>query len=142
MVANQKPTGRAMSMPAGLTLGAAVSLALTMIVSAIIAMLAEKEIIPESSIGYGVIVLLLTASAAGAFTANGKIRRRKLLVSLLSGVIYYAILLGITALFFGGQFQGMGVTALLVLAGAALPILLNQQGRGAVKHKRRKMPYR
>lgn len=142
MVANVKPTGKAMSMPAGLALGGAVSLGMTILAAAGIALLAEREILPEGSIGYAVMVLLLLAAAAGGIVANGKIKRRKLLVSGLSAAIYYGELLAITALFFGGQYQGMGVTALMVLAGAALPLLLARQGRGEGKRKRYKLPSR
>lgn len=131
-----------MSMPAGLALGGAVSLGMTILAAAGIALLAEREILPEGSIGYAVMVLLLLAAAAGGIVANGKIKRRKLLVSGLSAAIYYGELLAITALFFGGQYQGMGVTALMVLAGAALPLLLARQGRGEGKRKRYKLPSR
>lgn len=142
MVTDQKRTGTAVSVPAGLALGAVVSLSITIGLSAIIALLAEKEIIPENTIGYGVMILLFLAATAGTATANGKIKRRKLLVSALSGVVYYVILLSITALFFGGQYQGMGATALMVLAGCGLQLFTGQQGRGGQKHKRYKVPSR
>lgn len=142
MVANVKPTGRAMSMPAGLALSGGVSLCITILISAITAFLTEREIIPESAIGYYVMGLLLIAAAAGGITAIKKIKRRKLLAAALSGLIYYGELLAITALFFGGQYQAMGVTALMVLAGSALPLLMSGQGRGAVKRKHYKTPSR
>ena len=142
MVSNQKRTGTAMSIPAGLALGGAVSLALTLAFSAVIALLAVKGIISESSIGYGVMLLLLISATLGTATANAKIKRRKLMISGLSGLIYYAILLAITALFFGGQYKGMGVTALMILAGSGLQLLTGQQGRGGRNHKRYKTSHR
>lgn len=139
MVTNQKRTGTAITMPAGLALGAAVSLVITIGAAAIIALLIQEEIIPESAAGYGVMILLLLAATAGTATANRKIKRRKLLVTALSAAVYYAILLSITALFFGGQYHGMGVTALLVLCGSALQLFTGQQSRGGQKRKHYKI---
>ena len=54
----------------------------------------------------------------------------------LAGVCYYLTMLAMTALFFGGQYQGMGVSAIIVLAVcvviAFLP-LKNSQARGKRK---------
>ena len=116
-------------------MGAAVSLVITIGAAAIIALLIQEEIIPENAVGYGVMILLLLAATAGTATANRKIKRRKLLVTALSAAAYYAILLSITALFFGGQYHGMGVTALLVLCGSALQLFTGQQSRGGQKRK-------
>ena len=142
MVANVKPTGRTMSMGAGLTLAGAVCLLCTICMSAIIAFMADKGIIQQAQIGYGVMILLGLTSAIGVITANGKIRRRKLLVSGITALIYFLELLGITALFFGGQYQGIGVTALMILCGAALPLLTDLKGRGGVKKRKYKIPSR
>ena len=142
MVANVKPTERTMSMGAGLTLAGAVCLFSTICMSAIIAFMADKGIIQQAQIGYGVMILLGLTSAIGVITANGKIRRRKLLVSGITALIYFLELLGITALFFGGQYQGIGVTALMILCGAALPLLTDLKGRGGVKKRKYKIPSR
>ena len=118
MVVNRKPSGRTMSMGAGLALAGGVSMLMTLMMSAIIAFLADAAV------------------------AIHKIRRRKLLVAGASGLIYFACLLGITALFFGGQYQGIGVTGLMILCGSALPLLRGEKGRGGVKKKHYKMPSR
>ena len=87
----------------------------------------------QENIGYGVMLLLLTASYAGAALASAKVKRRKGLVCLLTGVGYFALLLAVTALFFGGQYSAVGVTALLILAGsgcaALTPALGGKRGR-------------
>lgn len=142
MVVNQKPTGRAMSMPGGLAIGGVTSLSVTLIIAAILAKLVEGETMPESSIGYGVMVLLMLASFAGAMVSCGKIKRQRLAVCLLSGVIYFLTLMAITALFFGGQYSAVGVTALLVLCGSALAILAGMGGKRGGKHRKIKIPNR
>lgn len=142
MVVNRKHTGRAMSLPAGLAVGAAGSLAMTIILTAVLAKLVEAETMPVENIGYGIMALLVISSFAGAMIAFGRIKRQRLMVCGVSGVIYFAVLMSITALFFGGQYSAVGVTALMVLAGSAVAALLGlRQGRGA-KRTKIKVPHR
>lgn len=134
MVINQKPTGRALSIPTGLAIGAAVSVSVTLVMAAMLAKLVDMEKLPWENIGYGIIVLLLLASFSGAMAAYAKIKRQRLLVCIMSGVVYFGILLSITALFFGGQYEAVGVTAALTLGGSAVAGLLGlrdgKKGRG------------
>lgn len=129
MVVNRKVTGTASSMPAGLALGGCVSLTVTILGSILAANLVLRELLPESSVGYCAMIILLVSSYLGATVSVGRIKHRKLYVCVLTGVIYYGLLLAITALFFGGQYQGMGVTALVVAAGCAAAILIGMNGR-------------
>ncbi|MEE1327987.1 MAG: TIGR04086 family membrane protein [Oscillospiraceae bacterium] len=133
MTMNQKPTGTAMSMPAGLAVGGVWSLAITIVLSALIAKLIDGGAVAQGSIGYFVISILLIASITGALQSFRKIKRRRMLVCLISGLIYFCVLLTITALCFGGQYQGIGVTALVVLCGSCCAGLMGlrekKQGR-------------
>lgn len=136
MVVNQKPTGRALSIPAGLAFGAVVSLGVTILSAALLAKLVDSEMLAEENIGYGIILLLLAASFTGAMTSYIRIKRQRVLVCLLSGVVYFAMLLSITALFFGGQYDAVGVTAILVLGGSAAAALLGlRDSRGGKRKK-------
>ena len=136
MVVNRKVTGTAMSMPAGLALGSLASLAITVLGAVFFANLILKERIPPDGIGYCSLVILLVSSATGAAVAAGRIKHRRLYVCGLSALLYYGILLSMTALFFGGRYRGMGVTALVVLAGAgAVALVGTQQGRGHFKNR-------
>ncbi len=142
MTAKRKTTGTTMSMPGGLAMGGLVSLGITLAGSAILAWLVDEEMMAMESIGYGIMVMLLGASFLGAVTAYGKIRRRRLLVCAASGLVYIGILLSITALFFGGQYSGVAVTVLLVLAGSVAAGMLGLgQGRGG-RRKKIKLPAR
>lgn len=142
MVLNQKPTGRASSMPTGLLFGAMVSLGITLLAAALIAKLVSAEYIEESGIGYGIMAALLGASFAGALLASGKIKRQRLLVCALSGLLYFLILLGITALFFGGQYEAVGVTGILVMGGALLAALTGGGASRGGKRRKRKIANR
>lgn len=140
---NQKLTGRAKSMPVGLTLGAVGSLAITLILAIVGAKLVDSGVVTEGAIGYIAMVTLFLASFTGAVIAVGSIKRQKLMVCGLAALIYYCVLLSMTALCFGGQYQGMGVTALMVLCGGGIAAMtVMRQGRGAGKGKRRRQVHR
>ena len=135
MVANRRVTGKASTIPGGVAIGSVISMGLTAVLSGIVAKLADQGILPEQGIGYSALVILMLSSATGSFVAARMIKRQRLLVCLLAGAVYYLLLLGLTALFFGGQYTGMGVTALAVLAGSGTVCLLGMgQGRGR-KHR-------
>lgn len=142
MVANRKVTGTASSMPAGLALGGCISLAVTLAGAAVFAALISRETLQMGSIGYCSIAVILLSSLLGAAVAAARIKRRRVYVCALSGVIYYAVLLAMTALFFGGQYQGMGVTALLVLAGCGAAALLGLRREKTTYARRRKKAVR
>ena len=137
MIINRKATGRASSMPIGVLAGGACAFAGTMLTSAVLAKLVDMEIIPQDKIGYGIMALLLLCAFLGANEACRRVKRQYLIVSAISAGFYYSMLLSVTALFFGGQYSGMGVTAVLVLCGSLLAVFLrsgNREGR-----KRRKI---
>lgn len=136
MVRNRKVTGNAASMGAGLALGAAVSMAVTIAFSLLTAKLVDSGSLAESGIGYAAMGILLLSSILGAMTAIRRIKRQRLVVCLASGGIYYALLLSMTALFFGGQYTGMGVTA-LVVAGGCGAVILAGMGQGGAGRKRK-----
>jgi len=139
---NQKVTGKASSIPVGLAVGGFVSMLFTIIGAIAAAWLIGNEKLSENKIGYCAMVLLLSASYLGAWTAAEKIKHRRLYICVMSGLLYYVILLAINALFFGGQYNALGVTALLVLAGSICAALLKGMGsrggktRGAIRRHR------
>ena len=134
-----KVTGTATSIPVGLAWSAGVSLGVTGVAAWVAAWLVLSRRIAWDGIGYCSMVILLLGSVCGAVTAVRKIKRLRLQMCMASGAVYYGCLLAITALFFGGQYQGMGVTGLLILGGCgAVALLTAGQGRGhPVKNHRK-----
>ena len=120
MVVNQKPTGRASSVPVGLAWGLGGATSTMVIGTALLALLIDKEKMPYDQIGYGIMAVMILSSWIGASVTWRKIKRRRLMVCLTSGVVYYAALLMLTALFFGGQYRAVGETGLLILCGSML----------------------
>ena len=136
MMVNTRPTGRAMTLPGGLAVGLGVSMFVTIAATLILTKLVIGERMQMQNIGYGILILLIAASFLGAMVAQGRVKHRRLLVCILSGVVYYCVLLGSTALFFGGQYSAVGVTGLLVLAGSGAAALL-EAGKGSGRKTRR-----
>ena len=138
MMVNRKPTGRASSMPVGLLWGLLWAILLSIVGALITGKLVDSEVVSERGIGYGAMVTLLIASFVGAKCAVAKVKRLRIQVGLLSGLAYLLTLLATTALFFGGQYQGMGVTGLVVFCGSGSVLFLTpgKKTRGS-RHRRK-----
>ena len=137
-MATYKLTAKAMSIPAGLALGILIALVVTVIGSGAAAWLILQGILGEGASGYCAMAILLLASITGASVSSGIIQRLRAQMCMAAGGGYYLCLLAMTVLFFGGQYQGMGVTALMVLCGSALVILLAPRGKNRSGCRRRK----
>ena len=124
MTVNRKVTGTAVTMPVGIGIGCGISLSFTILGAGLVAKLISMEVLRETAIGYGAMMTVLLATVCGAGVAVNKVKKRILQVAMLVGAGYFALLLAVTALFFGGQYQGMGVTALLVAGGCGAVILM------------------
>ena len=85
---------------AALGLSALSSITATIVLAAIIAFLMNTEKITDTSIGYSGMGILLGASFAGAITAEKRFNGNRLLAGLLSGVVYFLILIGVTTFLF------------------------------------------
>ena len=136
MTVNRKAAGTASSVPGGLAAGAVVSMGITLLASALTAWLILGGRMPVEAVGYCAMIILLLSSAAGAAVAIGRIRRCRFQICMAAGIVYYVCLLSITALFFGGIYDGMGVTALMVLCGSGVVILAGSRDSGRRRSRR------
>lgn len=135
MTAAKKVRGTAVSMPAGIVIGVGVSLLATCTFVALLTWLALTGKIEEKAIGYCSMVILLLASMMGALLSAIKVKRRWMLVCLMTGMLYFLILVASTAVFFGGKYQGIGVTGLMVLTGSVASGTLGlKRNRSGDKH--------
>lgn len=136
MLVNRKPSGRASGFPAGLAIGTFVSMLLTAALAAILALLVSRETVAEKDLGYGVMLILFLSSALGSTVAYAKIRHRRLLVFALSGLCYLVTMTALTALFFGGQFEGIFPTAMLIIGSSGMAFLFPGRRNDAGKHRK------
>ena len=138
MTTANKVKGTAVSMPVGITLGVFLSLLVTVLLAALLTWLELAGQINENSIGYFSIGILLVASVLGPLLSAMKIKRRWMLVCCVTGILYYLTILGITALFFGGNYQGVGVSGLVILIGTLISGMLGlNRGRARDNHRKK-----
>ena len=136
MTVNRKPTGLASTIPAGLASGALAAVAATLAGTAVTAKLINAEVMAWDKSGYAVLLILLLASWLGAVVAAGRIKRQRLAMCLSAGLIYFGILMLMTALFFGGQYSGVGETGLLIFCGSMLGVFTGYGGKTGRKRQK------
>ena len=124
MTVNRKVTGTASTIPSGLAVGVLAAV-VTMLTGTLIAsLMIDREMLPWKHSGYAVMIILIISSWVGAVVAAEKVKRRRLLVCMAAGGLYFLILLVMTGLFFGGTYSGVGESALLILCGSSLGVLM------------------
>ena len=133
-----KLTAKAATIPAGLLVGIVAAMAVTALGACGAAWAILGGIISEGASGYCAMVILLLASAVGATVASGMIQRLRGQMCMAASGGYYLCLLVINALFFGGQYKGVGATAAMILCGCALVIMLTPGGKNRAGRRRRK----
>lgn len=132
-----KVSGKTMGIPVGIAVGDLVSLIISIAGAAVSAWLVSSEKIGEGGIGYAAIIVVALAAAGGAWISTLLIKRLRLQMCLLSGGCYFLTLLAMTALFFGGQYQGIGVIGIVILCGCAIVAFIPGKN-GGFKSKRKK----
>ena len=130
------------SITAAVMLGVVMSIFVTMIATVAVSAMIHREVLPETAVVYGVVVILLASSYVGAKTGCRKAKNKRLMVSTLSGLCYLLVLMTITAVLFEGKYNGIGVTGLIVLCGAAIAALPNRVHSRGGKRRKIKIPSR
>ena len=131
---------RAGSIPASLASAAVVGVAATAAGAGLMSWLIIREVLSELSIGYSAMGILLIASFLSAWVALSRAQKKAMVVSALSGLIYYGILLLVNMLCYKGGMEGTLVTGLLVLGGtgAALLLFLKRSEEGGRRRRKNK----
>lgn len=130
------------TIPVAILIAVIVSLLVTVLGSSVVSFLIHRELIQETAMVYGVVILLLVSSYAGGVTGYGKAKEKRLLVSMLSALFYFLILMAMTAIIFGGKYSGIGVTGTVIFCGAALAALPNRVRSRGGKRRKIKIPSR
>lgn len=131
-----KPNERSVSIPAALTMGAAAASIITLLGCAVTAKMIEAEKLAEDKMGYLIMVILILAAYTSGMITRQKSKNPKITIPLLSGAVYWGLLMSICALFFGGQYTALWETLLLVMCGSllsAIPMQNGQKGRGQIR---------
>lgn len=110
--------------------GTAWSLGITILGAAVMASLILKGTLQDTAIGYAAMAILLLASFAGSMITVRKVGKKLVVSAMMSSVIYFGILALLNAIVYKGGYEGVGVTALVIAAGAGVTVLLNVNSRG------------
>ena len=121
--------------------GSFVGLLVTVIIAVIGAVLVAGEKIGEEMILYLAAVSLIVGSLIGAVTAVFVFGEKSVVVGLCSGGVNVAAWLCANVIFFGGRFQNVLATALLVIGVSFAVGLLGKGGRQR-RFKRKKLRLR
>lgn len=124
MKSTGKITGRAASIPQGLTISSIFNLCATVILSAAIAYMLDRERITWHQSGYMIMILLFMTAFCGAKIAAHTIKHQRIIISFMSGLLYWGLLLCMSALFFGGQFGAVMETAFIICGGSICAVLI------------------
>ena len=127
---------KATSIPAGLGLSLAINTAITTIMIILIAVMVDHGTITWESVGYWIMSMLLISSFIGAKTAIHSIKTQYLLIAAMSGVLYWTVLLCVTALFFGGKYGSVMETAALIVAGSITAALIKLPAKRSFSPKK------
>lgn len=126
----------------GLVVGAAASVAVMLLGSAICAVLISRELVNQARMNYYVLGILLLSAIAGAMSAAWKTGEKRLLVCMMTGVVYLFLLLSMTAILFDGRYQGVGVTTLVIFAGSLVAALVGLKEKRRTSLRKSKKQYR
>ena len=127
MTSKYKPSGRTISIQMGIIWSAAISLCSTVLAILLLGWLVSEEKIKWEDVGYGIMVITLLSSFLGALIACIKVRRRMLLVSMVSGILYLGVLLSIAELFFGGVSSETWIISGMIMSGSLCAGLLRMR---------------
>lgn len=116
--------------------GVVLSLLTTLIGAALCAVAVLREMVAEDKLSYCAWMVMLVAAGVG--TVTGK-KENRLKTSLIIGAIYTVVLLAFTALLFGGQYEGVGVSLLIVLSGCVAAVMLTRKRNIKVKLRRNRI---
>ena len=128
--------GKALSVPEGLLLSLTVNIITTSLIITILSVLLSTKTILWSETGYWIMIMLLISSFTGSKVAIGTVKSQRYLIATMSGILYFMSLLCITALFFGGQYNSVIETGILILSGSIAAALIHLPQKKALQRKR------
>lgn len=116
--------GKASTVASSMVMAGLTSMFTTIIATAVITNFIHTEKIAWNHAGYWIMVMLFISSFIGGKYAIYAAQMPKMIISLMSGLLYWGLLLCITAIFFGGNFESVWETAGVILAGCGCSALL------------------
>ena len=116
----RKAMGESSSVMRGMAIGMCMGLLAMLGFSAICATMIAMEIVVPNAENYCTVVILLICTFIAASIAARRTNGKRLLVCMFTGVVMFLVLLSMTAMFFGGQYRGVGMTSVFVFLGSII----------------------
>ena len=110
-----------------IAIGTSAALLATLAGCALCAWLVSAEMIPETAMGYCAPIVLLISSFTGGKVAIGRTQDMRLVMGGAVAVCYVLAMLAVTALFFNGMYQRVGITMLVAMGGGAVAAILGNR---------------
>ena len=124
------------TMLSSILIGTATSILTSVIGATITAWLISSGKTPQNGMDTAAWIILFLSAACGSWIASGLTEGKKLQTAMLTGGAFLAILLAVTALFFGGRFRGVWIGLILILGASFSTAMLGlRQGRGCKKQQ-------
>lgn len=121
-----------------IALGIIAAIAMMLFSAGVFAIMISKEIISEAGTGYCSVTVLLLSSFSASLVAISNYKKMRIWTSVITGVTYSAVLLGMTAVFFDGEYRGILVTVMVVLSGCMIATILSRKGNNTLRLQRNK----
>lgn len=139
-MALKQKSGGAKSIPAGLAIGWAMQILLTMALCLLLAAMILSGKVGQEALGYSVPVIIIASAYIGVAASCKLVGHHNLVLGLSSATLYLGTLLAIALLLFDGKIGAFWVSALLALGGAMAAMLIcsaPKRGRGERRKKKR-----
>ena len=118
-------------MPAGIAIGSASALVMTLAGTMVLTAMITGEKIQQEQMVYGAAGVILLSSFLNAWITAGITGGKRLICALISASVYMLTLLCMTALFFEGIYADIGVTSLLIFGAAIAAALVGPKRKDA-----------
>ena len=126
-------TGKGDRVAAGIGFGVLTGLGVALLGAMLGAFLISGGKMGEDAVDLMALTVTGVAAMAGAWLAVMVAKEKRMQVCLLTGLGFYLALLSLTALFFEGQYQGLGLSAILIGLCSGVVGLLSAKGRKSKK---------
>ncbi len=121
----------------GIILGAAVSIIISLVGSAIAAAAIHAQTIPQSSMQIVACIILLISSAVGCFAGGRVVGSKRALISGITAGTYLLVLIAITIVFFDGMFHNFWAGLACVAGGFVISCIICLKSNDGKYHRKR-----
>lgn len=123
----------------GIGIGIGVSITMTVLGALVLAWLLSSGRTEEEQVGYATAVIWILSAMAGTLTAGAIAGERLLVVSLITGIGYFVVMILANLGFYGGEMEGiLPALGTILGAGGASCLILSRPKKASRQYVRKK----